>query len=40
MNKTEIEQAIHLLRQQGFIVEWYDAQAETFLIRAIPARAA
>ena len=38
MNKEQTTEVITLLYEMGFIVEWVDAKAETFLIRAIPAR--
>ena len=38
MNRSELEQVILTLNGLGFKVEWADANAETFLVRATAAR--
>jgi hypothetical protein len=38
VSREELEQVILTLNGLGFKVEWVDAQAETFLVRAIAAR--
>lgn len=38
MSKDEALQAMQLLHDMGFKVEWVDAEAETFLVRANGAR--
>ena len=38
MNRQELEQVIQTLNDLGFKVEWVDANAETFLVRATSAR--